>query len=62
MMTGVDLAGLADGARRQVFILDIREAVAEAERMGVMLEHMAQANPRRPRPAEAAARLASVRE
>jgi len=37
MMTGVDLAGLAEGARRQVFILDIREAMAEAERMGITL-------------------------
>lgn len=36
-MTGVDLAGLAEGARRQVFILDIREAMAEAERMGIAL-------------------------
>lgn len=34
-MTGVDLAGLSEGARRQVFILDIREAMAEAERLGV---------------------------
>ena len=37
MMTGVDIVGLAAGARRQVFILDIREAMAEAERMGVPL-------------------------
>lgn len=36
-MTGVDLAGLAEGARRQVFILDIREAMAEVERMGIIL-------------------------
>ncbi|UPY35867.1 serine protease [Sediminicoccus sp. KRV36] len=36
-MTGVDLAGLAEGARRQVFILDIREAMAEVERMGIAL-------------------------
>jgi S1-C subfamily serine protease len=36
-MTGVDLAGLAEGARRQVFILDIREAMAEAERLGIPL-------------------------
>ena len=36
-MTGLDLAGLAEGARRQVFILDIREAMAEAERMGITL-------------------------
>ena len=36
-MTGVDLAGLTEGARRQVFILDIREAMAEAERLGVPL-------------------------
>lgn len=34
-ITGIDLAGLADGPRRQVFILDIREAMADAERMGV---------------------------
>lgn len=37
MMTGVDIVGLAAGGRRQVFILDIREAMAEAERMGVPL-------------------------
>jgi S1-C subfamily serine protease len=36
-LTGMDLAGLAEGARRQVFILDIREAMAEAERLGVPL-------------------------
>lgn len=36
-MTGLDLAGLAEGPRRQVFILDIREAMAEAERMGIPL-------------------------
>lgn len=36
-ITGVDVAGLADGARRQVFILDIREAMAEVERMGIPL-------------------------
>ncbi|WP_424814029.1 S1 family peptidase [Roseococcus sp. YIM B11640] len=33
MVTGVDLAGLADGGRRQVFILDIREAIEEARRI-----------------------------
>jgi len=37
MMTGVDVAGMAEGARRQVFILDIREAMAEVERMGISL-------------------------
>jgi len=37
MMTGVDVAGLAEGTRRQVFILDIREAMAEVERMGISL-------------------------
>lgn len=36
-LTGLDLAGLAEGARRQVFVLDIREAMAEAERLGVAL-------------------------
>lgn len=36
-LTGVDVAGLADGARRQVFVLDIREAMAEVERMGIQL-------------------------
>ena len=34
-LTGVDLAGWAEGARREVFFLDIREAMAEAERLGV---------------------------
>lgn len=62
-MTGVDLAGLAEGTRRQVFILDIREAMAEAERMGISLAASPQrfAQPSR-RPwrdaAEAATRLA----
>jgi len=36
MMTGVDLAGFAEGDRRQVFILDIREAMEEARRMGAL--------------------------
>lgn len=36
MMTGVDLAGFAEGDRRQVFILDIREAMDEARRMGAL--------------------------
>lgn len=63
MMTGVDLAGLAEGSRRQVFILDIREAMAEAERMGIALaappQHMAQPSRRPWR--EAGARLADQR-
>ena len=37
MLTGVDVAGFAAGEGRQVFILDIREAMAEAERMGIPL-------------------------
>lgn len=36
MMTGVDIAGFAEGPRRQVFILDIREAMEEARRMGAL--------------------------
>lgn len=36
MMTGVDIAGFADGDRRQVFVLDIREAMGEARRMGAL--------------------------
>lgn len=36
MMTGIDLAGFAGGDRRQVFILDIREAMEEARRMGAL--------------------------
>jgi hypothetical protein len=36
MLTGVDLAGLAERERRQVFVLDIREAMAEARRMGAL--------------------------
>lgn len=34
LATGVDLAGFAEGARRQVFVLGIEEALAEAERLG----------------------------
>lgn len=36
MMTGMDLAGFAQGDRRQVFILDIHEAMEEARRMGAL--------------------------
>lgn len=54
-MTGLDLAGLAEGARRQVFILDIREAMAEAERLGIPLGAA-------PEPAVAAARSHPWRE
>lgn len=36
MVTGFDLAGFAEGDRRQVFILDIREAMDEARRMGAL--------------------------
>lgn len=36
MMTGLDLVGFAEGDRRQVFILDIREAMDEARRMGAL--------------------------
>ncbi len=61
-MTGMDLAGLIEGARRQVFILDIREAMAEVERLGVPL---AAALPRsaqeaRARPWREAARWAAL--
>jgi rhodanese-related sulfurtransferase len=48
-MTGVDVAGLAEGARRQVFILDIREAMAEAERMGIPLAAASEASVREAR-------------
>ncbi|MBX9750617.1 MAG: serine protease [Roseococcus sp.] len=61
-MTGVDLAGLAEGARRQVFILDIREAMAEAERMGIALAAAPEAPVRetRGRPWRDAARWAAL--
>ncbi|MEI6160418.1 MAG: serine protease [Roseococcus sp.] len=63
-MTGVDFAGLAEGARRQVFILDIREAMAEAERMGIPLAAAPeQPGPRceaRARPWREAARWAAL--
>jgi len=36
MMTGVDLAGFVGGEQRHVFILDIREAMDEARRMGAL--------------------------
>jgi len=36
MLVGVDVAGFAHGNRRQVFILDIREALDEARRMGAL--------------------------
>lgn len=36
MLVGVDVAGFAAGNRRQVFILDIREAMDEARRMGAL--------------------------
>ncbi|MCU0887886.1 MAG: serine protease [Rubritepida sp.] len=34
--TGVDLAGFAQGDRRQVFVLSIQAALAEAERLGAL--------------------------
>ncbi|MFN3450038.1 MAG: trypsin-like peptidase domain-containing protein [Roseococcus sp.] len=36
MLTGVDLAGLMDGNRRQVFVLSIRAAMEEAARLGAL--------------------------
>jgi S1-C subfamily serine protease len=63
-MTGMDLAGLAEGARRQVFVLDIREAMAEAERMGISLatapEAPAPVREARRRPWREAARWAAL--